>query len=70
MNVTIDLPPWAVNENANLPASIKSIEERMRAVIRFSELNVQHQTGGPFAAGVFEKESGKPVIIGLSLIHI
>ena len=68
MNVTIDLPPWAVNENANLPASIKSIEERMRAVIRFSELNVQHQTGGPFAAGVFEKESGKPVIIGVNRV--
>ena len=68
MNVTIDLPPWAVRENAHLPASIKSVEERMRTVIRFSELNVQHQTGGPFAAGVFEKESGKPVLIGVNRV--
>ena len=68
MNVLIDLPPWAVSENANLPESIKSVEERMRAVIRFSELNVQHQTGGPFAAGVFETKTGKPVIIGVNRV--
>jgi len=55
MNVTIDLPPWAIRENANLPSSIETVEERMRTVIRFSALNVQHQTGGPFAAGVFER---------------
>ena len=68
MNVTIDLPPWAIRENANLPSSIETVEERMRTVIRFSALNVQHQTGGPFAAGVFEKESGKPVLIGVNRV--
>ena len=68
MNVTIDLPPWAVTENNKLPPFIKSLEDRMREVIRFSALNVEHQTGGPFAAGVFEKESGKPVVIGVNRV--
>ena len=68
MNVTIDLPPWAITENENLPPFIESLEDRMRAVIRFSALNVEHQTGGPFAAGVFEKESGKPVVIGVNRV--
>ncbi len=40
----------------------------MRTVIRFSRLNFQHQTGGPFAAGVFEKESGKVIVIGVNLV--
>ncbi len=68
MNVMIDLPPWAVSENANLPDSIDSVEDRMRAVIRFAGLNVQKQTGGPFAAGVFEKESGKPIVVGVNRV--
>ena len=68
MNVIIDLPPWAVSANRKLPQSIPSIEERMRIVIRFSQMNVNHQTGGPFAAGVFEKHSGKPVVIGVNRV--
>ena len=40
----------------------------MRAVIRFSRLNFENKTGGPFAAGVFEKESGKVVLIGVNRV--
>ena len=40
----------------------------MREVIRFSRLNFQNDTGGPFAAGIFEKESGKLVVIGVNRV--
>lgn len=40
----------------------------MRTVIHFSERNYQEGTGGPFAAGVFEKESGRPVVIGVNRV--
>ena len=40
----------------------------MRAVIRFSQLNIEQQTGGPFAAGVFETESGRLVTIGVNRV--
>ncbi|MBX3061335.1 MAG: nucleoside deaminase [Anaerolineae bacterium] len=40
----------------------------MAAVIRFSRLNFEKGTGGPFAAGVFERETGKPIVIGVNRV--
>jgi tRNA(Arg) A34 adenosine deaminase TadA len=45
-----------------------SLDERMAAVIRFSQLNFELGTGGPFAAGVFEQETGKLVVIGVNRV--
>ena len=68
MNFEISLPIWAITENAALPECIESVEERMRTVIRFSRLNFENETGGPFAAGIFEKETGKVVLIGVNRV--
>ena len=68
MEIKITLPDWAVAENEQLSDAIVDVEDRMRAVIRFSRLNVEHATGGPFAAGVFEKESGKVIAIGVNRV--
>lgn len=71
MNTTqfeITLPDWAIAEHANLPNHMPTLDERMAHVIRFSQLNIEHDTGGPFAAGVFEKESGKLVVIGVNRV--
>lgn len=68
MEFTLSLPPWAVDENQRLPDHLPALEERMAAVIRFSRLNFERGTGGPFAAGVFERETGKPVVIGVNRV--
>jgi tRNA(Arg) A34 adenosine deaminase TadA len=68
MDFTISLPDWAVHETKQLPASISSLEDRMKAVIRFSRLNFENGTGGPFAAGVFEHDSGKLIVIGVNRV--
>lgn len=68
LQFTLGLPEWAIEELNRLPPYFPSLEERMAAVIRFSRLNIQHQTGGPFAAGVFERDSGKPVVIGVNRV--
>jgi len=65
---TLSLPPWTVEELHRLPPTLPSLDERMDAVIRFSRLNLEHQTGGPFAAGVFEADSGRPVVIGVNRV--
>ena len=62
------LPAWAEREHHLLPECLPSLEERMAAVIRFSRLNIEHKTGGPFAAGVFERDSGRRVIIGVNRV--
>lgn len=68
MKFEVCLPQWAVEENKLLPRRMPTIEERMEAVIRFSRLNLELNTGGPFAAGVFEKETGQVVVIGVNRV--
>ena len=68
MEITLTMPDWAVQELAQLPTYFPTLEERMAAVIRFSQLNFEHNTGGPFAAGVFERDSGKLVVIGINRV--
>lgn len=70
MEFTLSLPDWAVEENKRLPEYIPSLEERMRQVIRFSRLNFENKTGGPFAAGVFERDTGKRVVIGVNRVTV
>ena len=40
----------------------------MEAVLRFARLNTENQTGGPFAAGVFERDSGRLMSIGVNRV--
>ena len=65
---TLSLPNWADEEFAKLPTHFPTLEERMAAVIRFSRINFERGTGGPFAAGVFERDSGKLVVIGVNRV--
>ena len=68
MNCQITLPDWAIRETEQLPKIIPDVEDRMRAVIRFSQLNFEKGTGGPFAAGIFEVESGALITIGVNRV--
>jgi tRNA(Arg) A34 adenosine deaminase TadA len=68
MQFALNLPDWAIAELNQLPTHFPTVEERMAAVIKFSRLNFQHDTGGPFAAGVFERDSGKLIVIGVNRV--
>ena len=68
MNCQITLPDWVIRETEQLPKFIPDVEQRMRAVIRFSKLNFENGTGGPFAAGIFEVESGALITIGVNRV--
>ncbi len=68
MEFTLTMPEWAIEEHRRLPSHLPDLERRMAQVIRFSRLNFEHGTGGPFAAGVFEKLSGKLVVIGVNRV--
>ena len=65
---TLDLPAWAGDELRLLPASLHDPMARMAAVLRFARLNTENGTGGPFAAGVFERDSGRIVVIGVNRV--
>jgi tRNA(Arg) A34 adenosine deaminase TadA len=68
MEFTLSLPDWAVEELQRLPSHLPTLEARMREVIRFSRLNFEKATGGPFAAGVFERDTGKLIVIGVNRV--
>ncbi len=64
----LSLPNWAISALNELPSHLPTLEERMAAVIDFSRRNFIEGTGGPFAAGVFERDSGKLVVIGVNRV--
>lgn len=64
----LNLPSWAPPLIAELPAAFDSLEQRMQLVIDWARLNFERDTGGPFAAAVFETESGRLVSIGVNRV--
>ena len=69
LDFTISLPEWAVVENEKLPEFVETLDERMRVVNEFARRNVEENTGGPFAAGVFERDTGRVVIVGINRVE-
>jgi len=65
--VIIHLPTWVDSFLETAPKIIKNVEDRMRFVLDLSRQNVQHGTGGPFAAAVFEND-GRLVSAGVNLV--
>lgn len=68
LSLSLDMPQWAVSALNDLPEYLPSHEDRMAAVIEFSRQNFQNGTGGPFAAGIFERDSGRLVVIGVNRV--
>lgn len=65
--IEFHLPEW-VNVHCSTYEPTTDLNARMRFVIQTSRLNVEKGTGGPFAAAIFEKETGKLVSIGVNLV--
>ncbi len=61
-------PDWLAAELAKLPKVMPAVTDRMRAVIGFARKNFERGTGGPFAAGVFERDSGTLIFIGVNRV--
>jgi len=68
MEFTLSLPDWAIEEQKKMPAYFPTVESRMKEVIRLSRLNFERGTGGPFAAGIFERDTGKLIVIGVNRV--
>lgn len=67
--VTLSLPDWLqalVEQQA--AETFATREKRMAFVIELSRQNVLHQTGGPFAAAVFERDSGLLIAPAVNIV--
>ncbi len=66
--VVIKLPDWVYEFLENREKTFTSLEKRMKFVIELSRLNITNQTGGPFAAAIFEINEGILVSLGLNMV--
>jgi len=63
----VDYPAW-VAEVVRWDSPYRTDEDRMRLAIALSRANVEHETGGPFGAAIFERDSGRLVAVGMNSV--
>ncbi|UCD50228.1 MAG: nucleoside deaminase [Phycisphaerales bacterium] len=68
--IVLELPEWLkVLVDERRGRTWDSAEARMRFAIELARLNVEHGTGGPFGAAIFEADSGKLLAPGVNLVE-
>ena len=65
----LHLPDWVQHFLPEPNHHIPEVAQRMRLVIELARQNIEHGTGGPFAAGVFEQEKGTLLSVGINLVE-
>jgi tRNA(Arg) A34 adenosine deaminase TadA len=67
--VILHLPDWLPTFVEQQPEhTFATLASRMQFVIELSRQNVLHQTGGPFAAAVFERDSGRLIAPAVNIV--
>ena len=64
---TIQLPEWVAAYIDQSSMVFSGIEDRMDFVIQLSKKNIDHQTGGPFGAAVFDSD-GHLIAPGINMV--
>ena len=64
----VSLPDWVEVLLSDADRNYPTEEDRMRLVVELSRLNVDHGTGGPFGAGVFDLSTNRLVAPGVNLV--
>lgn len=65
--LSLSLPGW-VEEIVRPGDAFDGRESRMRLAIRLASENLARDTGGPFGAAVFERETGRVVAVGVNVV--
>jgi tRNA(Arg) A34 adenosine deaminase TadA len=63
----VDYPAW-VEDVVTWDSPYRTDEDRMRLAIALSHANVEHDTGGPFGAAIFERDSGRLIAVGMNSV--
>lgn len=67
VNVAFKIPA-AISDYAAGYRPTDDLSEQMRFVVDASHLNIDQQFGGPFAAAIFERQSGALIALGTNLV--
>lgn len=66
-NVNLRLPGWVEEFLSGSDGIYPTEEDRMRLAIELSRKNVEHGTGGPFGAAIFD-DTGRLIAPGVNLV--
>jgi tRNA(Arg) A34 adenosine deaminase TadA len=66
--VTLRLPDWVEELLSSEDRIYPTVEDRVRFAIELSRSNIRHETGGPFGAAIFERETGRLLAPGINLV--
>ncbi|MFD8726047.1 nucleoside deaminase [Streptomyces sp. NPDC059629] len=64
----VALPAWIDDELTDVPAAVPDRADRMRLVHRLADRNWREGNGGPFAALVAERDTGRIVSVGVNVV--
>ena len=67
LSISFQLPDWLNNFSQSYQATT-DLNQQMKFVISAARKNVEQETGGPFAAAIFEIETGNLVSLGINLV--
>jgi len=67
--ITVELPGWVEPVVAQWGEKLDTQEARMRLAIELASRNIEHRTGGPFAAAIFEVGTWRIVGVGVNLVE-
>ncbi len=66
--IVFSLPGWVEDFIPEPDHVYPTVEDKMRLVIELSRQNVQHGTGGPFGAGIFDINTNRLIAPGVNLV--
>ncbi len=66
--ISFSLPDWVESFLPGPDHVYSTTEDRMRLIIELSRLNVKHEAGGPFGAGIFDMKTNRLVAPGINLV--
>lgn len=65
--IQVEYPGW-VDDIVNWQRGYATDEDRMRLAIAVARENVTRETGGPFGAAIFERDTGRVVAVGMNSV--
>lgn len=66
--VRLELPNWVADYLSKASEQTETPEQRMALVVSLARMNIQHGSGGPFAAAVFRLDTHALVVPGVNLV--
>jgi len=67
-DLQIRIPGWLQKQMAGNRKPFETVGSRMQFAITLSRLNIEHGSGGPFGAAVFDMDSGELISTGVNLV--